>query len=145
MANWHWYGQHVAGQWGANPVTSGAELKILLTTPAYTPNQASDRVRSNVTSEVAGRGYTPGGLSVGEWSVTYDAGSNETRLNFTGPVWGPDASIPRIGAAVLYASTGGSSRDPLVAYAVFDNEVSVVNGTFSLDVDPTAVLKIIIA
>jgi len=113
----------------------------MLTTVAYVPGQDTDAFRSAVTNEVTGTGYTTGGQSVTGKSVTYDAVSNELRLLHADVAW-PAATITGIRVAVLYKATGLATTDPLLGYAVLDGDNAVTNGTFTLDVDATAVLRI---
>lgn len=146
MASWKWFAPHIAYQWGPAPVNwVSDDLKVMLTTSGYTPDQDRNDVRGTVSSEVAGVGYQPGGVPVTGKAVTYNRGSKETRFSFDSPEWGPSASIQRARVAVLYKDAGGASRDPLIAFAVLDEDVSVSNGTFALDVDAASALKIIAA
>jgi hypothetical protein len=75
-------------------------------------------------------------------SLTYDAASNELRFLFADPAWGPGATISGIRVAVLYKDTGTAATSPLIAYTIFSADQPVSNGTFTIDVDATTVLRI---
>lgn len=117
-------------------------LKFLLTTVTYVPDQDAHDFRDDVTNEITGTGYSAGGVTVASVTGTYDAASNEYRLDFADPSWGPGASITaRVG--VLYKARGGAaSADELIGYVIFDADQSVTNGTFTIQLDPTGFLKI---
>lgn len=146
MATWKWYGTALSGQYGTTAARrvdwSTDTLKVMLTTVTYVPDQDAHTFRSSVTNEVTGTLYTAGGAAVSGKSVTYDAATNEVRLLFSDVAWGPGATISAIRVAVLYKDTGAAGTDPLIAYAVLDGDQAVSNGTFTLDVDATAVLKL---
>ena len=146
MATWKWYGQALAGQFGATAarrVDWGSDpLKVLLTTAAYVPDQDAHDFRADVTNEVTGTGYTAGGVAVSGKAVSYDTATNQLRLGFADVVWGPGATISGIRVAVIYKDTGAAATDPLIGYSVLDGDQTVNNGTFTLDVDPTTVLRI---
>lgn len=146
MANWIWYGNHFAGQYGTTVARridfTGDTIKCSLHSSAYTPNQDSDTFFTNATNEVSGTLYTAGGVTLAGKGVSYDGASNELRFVFTDPAWGPGATISGIRNAVLYKDTGTAGTSPLIAYTVFGADQAVSNGTFTIDVDATTVLKI---
>lgn len=145
MANWLWYGNAVAGQWSSTAARrvdwTGDTLKCSLHTVTYVPNQDTHDFFDDVTNEVTGTGYTAGGVTLASKSVTYDATSNETRFLFADPSW-TTATISGIRVAVLRKDTGTNSTSPLIAYTVLAADDAVTAGTYTLDVDATAVLKI---
>lgn len=146
MATFKWYGNGLLGQWSTtaarrvDPVTD--TLKVSLHTVTYVPNQDTDDFFNDCTNEVTGTGYTAGGATLAGKAVSYDGTSNEFRFVFTDPSWGPGATISGIRVAVIYKDTGTASTSPVLGYAVLDGDQSVSNGTFTLDVDATAVLKV---
>jgi hypothetical protein len=147
MANWIFYGNHFAGQYGTTAARridwAGDTLKCSLHTVSYVPDQDAHDFWNDATNEVTGTGYTAGGVTLAGKSVSYDATSNELRLDFDDLVWGPGATISGIRVAVLYKVTGGaSSTDPLIAYHLDTADRAVSSGTFTLDVDATSPLKI---
>lgn len=147
MANWIWYGAHFNGQYGATAARRidfvNDDIRCSLHTVTYVPNQDTDDFFNDATNEVTGTGYTARGVALASKSLTYDAASNELRFLFADPAWGPGATISGIRVAVLSKVTGGAtSTDPLLAYTIFSADQAVSNGTFTIDVDATTVLRI---
>ena len=146
MATWKFYGQHHLGQYSgtaARRIDVAADtLKCSLHTNTYVPNQDTDDFFNDATNEVTGTLYTAGGVTLTGKSTSYDAGTNEFRLVFADPAWGPGATIANVRVAVVYKDTGSAATSPLIGYIVLDGDQSVSNGTLTIDVDATAVLKI---
>jgi hypothetical protein len=93
----------------------------------YSPDK-NDRTRSDVTDEVSGPGYTPGGQPI-EVKVMQTAGKIDIVL---GAVLWKDATITA-SKAVYYKSRGaGADLDELVAVVDFGGVVSSTKGDYSL-------------
>lgn len=115
----------------------------MLTNSTEAPAQDTDDFIDDANAnEVSGTGYTAGGVALAGKGLSYDAGTNELRFDFDDPVWGPGATIAGIRNAHLYKDTGSAATSPLLAYTTFAADQSVSNGTFTIDVDLTTVLKI---
>lgn len=122
----------------------GATVKLALVTSSYTPNRDTDDFRNDFTaSEVAtASGYTAGGVSLGTPAWSYDAASDQVRLDFgTDPAWTFSATVTwRYG--VVYVDTGGAdSTDPLIALLDWGSNQSV-SGDYTLTIDPTGLLAL---
>lgn len=135
-----WYGE------GLEAMAKGAidfdtdTFKVMLATSTYTPDQDLHNFRDDITNEVSGTGYTAGGETLANATVAYDGTSNEMRILWDDVSWSSSSFAARY--AVIYKSRGGlSSADELVGYVDFGEDVSVTNGTFTLDFT-TSVLKI---
>lgn len=119
-------------------------IKVSLHSSTYTPNQDTHVTAADLTNELAnGNGYTTGGATLASATVTYDNASNEIRFNFTDPSWTSATFTARY--AVIYKSTGTASTSPLIAYVDFGGDQSVSSGTFTLDFNATAALKITVS
>ena len=105
-------------------------FKCMLVTSAYVPNKDTHTKRSNVTNEVAGTGYTAGGV-IAPVTVTKDTVNDRVDISL-GAISIPNATITARGA-VYYKSRGGAATaDELVAYIDFAADVTSTNGTFAL-------------
>lgn len=146
MATWKWYGAALLGQFGNTAARrmdlTADDIKMMLTTVTYVPDQDAHDFRNDVTNEVSGAGYTAGGASIAGKAISYDAASNEFRFVFSDQAWGPGATITGARVAVLYKNVGTAATDPLLGYAVLDGDLTVSNGTLTIDVDATTALKI---
>jgi hypothetical protein len=102
----------------------------MLVTSAYFPVKGVDSRRADVSNEVNGVGYSPGGANVAV-SVYKDSDHGFIDVTLGAAEW-PLASISANGA-VYYKSRGGSSGlDELIAYIDFGGAVSSRGGLFSL-------------
>jgi len=106
-------------------------IKLMLVTSAYTPNIDTHTKRSDITNEVVGTGYTAGGVTLANKSVSVN--NTTDRGVFTADAISiPTATITARGC-VLYKSRGGaSSADELIAYGDFGADITSTNGTFAI-------------
>lgn len=134
----NWYGNALLGQYSATAarridwVTD--TIKAALTTSAYTPNQDTHTFFSDVTNEVAGTGYTAGGVALAGKSVSYDSATNETRLIASSASQWAGASFTAR-RSVLYKDTGTPATAPLISYVDFGGDQTVAGATFTLNWD----------
>ena len=106
-------------------------IKLMLVTSAYTPNIDTHTKRADVTSEVTGGGYTAGGATLANKSVSIDNALNKAVFTADQIVI-PNATITARGG-VLYKSRGGlASADELIAYADFGADITSTNGDFTI-------------
>jgi hypothetical protein len=110
------------------PATNTTKLMLV---NGYTPNQASDANRSNVSSETTGTGYTSGGLAA-TITTSLNTSTHVESMSMSSVEWTGANTFSATGA-VLYTSNGGaSSGDPIWAYMDFGGTVSCVSGTFTV-------------
>ncbi len=109
-------------------------IKVLLTTAAYTPNVDTHEFLSDVTNEVlavGGSGYTAGGKTLTNVSLTYDAPNRRAVLNADTLVWsGANFTAHR---AVVYKSTGTAATSRLIGYIDFGIDKVYSNEDFELN------------
>ena len=138
-----WYGLTMKRQWdGASKIDwDSATLKCSLHTATYAPAVDTDDFWNDATNEVTGTAYTTGGATISPGTVTYDTGTDETRLDGADAVW-TTATIASIRYAVVYEDTAGASTtDPLIAYYDLGAQ-SVTAANFTVQWDSTGVAKI---
>ena len=120
---------------------AGSTLKVVLCTSTYSPNQDTHDFYNDVTNELAtANGYTSGGETLTKSDPTYDAGTNEIRMDAADVTWANSTLTARY--AVIYKDTGDSSTSPLLAYVDFGEDKSSSAGNFTLQWAATGVLKI---
>ena len=107
-------------------------FKAVLVTSSYAASKAHSRRSPDVTNEVTGTGYTPGGNACTVSVAATDNSFNDVEISFTIANW-TSATITARGA-VIYKSTGTPSADPLVGYVDFLSDISSTNGTFAVTV-----------
>lgn len=112
--------------WDDNSTT---DIRCMLVTSAYTPDQAHD-FKNDVTNEVVGTGY----VALGELVITRTAvvdGANHWAKYDADDVNWPNSSLTARGA-VLYKDTGVASTSPLIAYIDFGVDKTSANGDFTI-------------
>ncbi len=103
---------------------------VMLTTAAYAEDRDAHGRRSNVTSEVAGTGYTAGGQAV-PVTVTRDDVNDRVDIAFGAVTWAASTITAR--KAVIYKRRGGAaSADELVAVNDFNVDVTSTGAAFTL-------------
>lgn len=120
-------------------------IKVALLTSAYTPNQDTHDYFDDVASyEVSGTGYTSGGATLGNKSVSYDAGTNTIVFDGDDTVWASSTITARY--AVIYDATPGTNATrPLIGYVDFVSDQSSTNGNFTITWDATGIFKVTVA
>jgi hypothetical protein len=119
-------------------------IKVALTSSAYTPNQDTHEWYSDLTSELAtANGYTAGGVTLTSKTVTYDAATNQIRLDAADTVWtattGNQITARR---AVIYKWTGVAGTSPLLGWVDFGLDVTATSDAFTITWDATGILRL---
>lgn len=117
------------------PVDFNADpLKFALSNTA--PNAATNDFFNDITEISAGNGYTAGGLTASNVSIS--------RTGDTAKVTADDAVLTASGAVgpfqyvILYKSTGVSSTSTLIAYWTLASAITMASSdTFTIDINPT--------
>lgn len=139
-----WYGKAQEGQYGTTAARrvdwASDTIKVALASASYTPAQDTHDFFDDVTNEVTGTNWAAGGVSLANKTVTYDAASNETRLD------ADDISVATVtvtGAryAIIYKSTGTASTSPLLGWVDFGGDQSVSGATLAIVWAASGVLK----
>ncbi len=115
-------------------------IKVSLHTATYAPNQDTQQFFSDLTNEVTGTGYTAGGVALAAKTLTYDATTDEIRMDANDPAW-TGATITGIRYAVFYKDTGVTTTSPLMGYVDLGAQ-SVTAGTFTVQLAANGALVI---
>ena len=117
-------------------------IKVLLVTSSYTPDQDAHDKRDDVTNEVAnGNGYTTGGATLANKTMTANNTSNKGIFDADDVTWSASTITAR--GAVLYKSRGGaSSADELIAYIDFTENKISSGGNFTIQWNASGILEI---
>lgn len=113
--------------------------KCMLCTSSYTPNQVVDAWRSSVTNEVEGTGYTAGGATITNTSVS----TSDLVTKFDGDDVQWENSTITARYAVLYLSDVLSF--PLLCYVDFGEDKSSINGLFKIEWHAHGIFKITVS
>ena len=111
------------------------QYKLMLLDDTYKPAISGHSYRSDVTGEVSGKGYTPGGQALTGSRILLDPAKHRTAFFANDVVWQGVVLNP-IRFAVLYKSRGGVANvDELVAFVDFGTNQSVAGGNFAVSWD----------
>jgi len=105
-------------------------IKISLHDVGYVPNQDTNDYWDDATNEEGGTGYTTGGATLVNASITYTAATNVCKLDADDVTWASSTLTCRI--AVIYKSTGTAATSPLLAYIDFGADVTSTAGDFKI-------------
>lgn len=112
-----------------------ATWKLALATSSFSPDRDAQDFYNDVTNELPTQdGYTAGGVTLVGCTFSYDATTDQVRLDFTtDPSWTFSASVSwRYGVA--YIDTGGaSSTDPMMLLLDWGS-TQTVSGTYTVNI-----------
>jgi hypothetical protein len=141
MATSKLYGQAMAAAWNKEIDWDSDDIKVMLTTSAYSPNQDSHKYLSDVTNEATGTGYTTGGQALTSKTVTYDATTNTVVLDAADVTWASSTITARY--AVVYDNSGATAGSKaLIGYVDLVSDQASNNGNFTVVWDATGILRL---
>ena len=134
---WKWFGLGLKRAWTGDIDYMADTIKCALLTSAYTPNQDTDETWAAISgSEVAGAGYTAGGVALTTKALTYTAGTNILAFDCDDPQWNP-STIANARIAVMHDTTTGY----LIGFNDFGANKSSDDDNFQIVLDATGFLK----
>jgi hypothetical protein len=120
-------------------------IKIALCTSSYSPDQDAHDYFDDITNEVAnGNGYTSGGATLANCSITYTGATNILKLDADDVTWSNSTITARY--AVIYNATPGTAgTNPLIAYIDFGADVSTISGSFVIQFNSDGIITFTVA
>ena len=109
-------------------------IKVVLVTSSYSPDIDTHTQYSHITNQVTGTGYTAGGATLANKSVTVDTTNDRAKFDADDTTW-TSASVTARGAIIYkYVDNAGSPADtsPLICYKDFGADVTSTNGDFTI-------------
>jgi hypothetical protein len=128
--------------WETGIDMDAATWKFALASATYTPDRDTHDFFNDITNELStANGYTAGGVTLTGVALSYDAASDQVRLDFNDPSWTFTSAVTwRYGIAYI-DTAGASSTDPLML--LFDwGSSQTVSGVYSVVIDPTGAYAI---
>lgn len=95
-------------------------IKLALTTSSYTPDIDSHDFFNDITNEVTGTGYSAGGYTLANCTVTQDNTNNRAVFDADDVTSANTTVTFRYG--IIYKSTGTAGTSPLIGYIDFTND-----------------------
>jgi hypothetical protein len=137
-----WYGQGMLNLAKGNIDMDTDTFKLTLHTSTYTPNLDTDDFYNDATNELStANGYTNGGVTLSGVGVTYDAASDQVRIDWTDPTWTFTGSVTWRYGVIRKARGGASTADELVALLDWGAD-NTVNTAYTLQLDSAGLLYI---
>jgi hypothetical protein len=115
-------------------------FKMALVTSSYTPDFDAHDMFNDITNEITGDGYTAGGKTITNPTVTKDAVNDKSIWDFDDVVWSAATITARAG--IVYKVGAGADSSPLVAYINFGTDVSSTAGDYTITIDTDGFLTI---
>jgi len=106
-------------------------IRVALVTSSYTPDQDAHEDFADLTNEVSGTGYTAGGTTLANKSVTKDNTDNEGVFDADNVTWSTATITAR--GAVLYKDSGVSATSWLICYFDFTEDKSASGADFVIN------------
>jgi len=103
-------------------------IKVMLVDSGYTLDIDAHSNVNNITHEVSGTGYTAGGATLANKSVTRDDTNDWSKYDADDVTWANSTITAR--GAVVYLDTGTASTSTLIAYVDFVTDKSSSAGDF---------------
>jgi hypothetical protein len=103
------------------------------------PDQDLDEFLTDVAGEVTGTGYTAGGKTVTNFSLTVDTSTNKTTIDCDDLSWASSTITGRY--LIFYKSTGTAATSPLLWWQDAGAEISSSGGSWDFIVDATGLAQ----
>lgn len=127
----------VYGSWVNTLITSyltGATIKALLVSPAYSQNHAN-QFRSDLTSEVVGTGYAAGGVALTGVVITEIDGM--VKVDCDDVAFGV-IDVGSIAGIVFYVDNGSAAADRLLSSDVLEVAIDTTGNTLPFTYAPSS-------
>lgn len=126
-----WYGKAPMKLLNKEVDWDSDEIKVMLCTSTYVPDQDVHAYKDAVTNEVEGAGYTAGGAVLANKTIDYTGATNVTKLDANDVVWAASTITARY--AVIYDNTPATdATKPVLGYVDFGEDKVSSNGTFTI-------------
>lgn len=120
-------------------MAAASKIKCMLVTSGYAFDQENHTVKTDITNEVSGTGYTAGGAYL--TSPTVAEAARVTTFDAADTPWTSSTITAR--GAVLYGAV--AANNPLVAFIDFGENKSSDNGTFTIQWSASGIFTITVA
>jgi len=140
----YWYGNAMVKVFNKEIDWDTDTIKVALLTSSYTPDQdAHDYFDDVSANEVSGTGYTAGGETLANKTITYTGATNVMKLDADDVTWSSSTITARY--AVVYEDTGTPSTSPLLLYVDFGQDFSTSGGNFTITWNASGIATITVS
>lgn len=108
-------------------------IKAALVTSSYTPDIDAHDFFDDITNEVSGTGYTAGGITLTNKSITVDNTNDRAVFDADDISWAASTITAR--RVIIYKSTGTASTSPVIAVVDLGTDQSSSASTLKIQWD----------
>ncbi len=125
-----------------NLASGGDTIKAMLLDPDYVPDyDTHDFINDVSAEEIVVTGYTAGGATLANKTVTRDDTDNEAAADADNPTWTITGSVA-FRYVALYKDTGTPATSPILVIFDMGETVSIINGTLTLTLNAEGYLNL---
>ena len=119
-------------------------IKVVLVTSTYTPDIDTHTQYSHITNQVTGDGYTAGGATLADKTVSIDTVNNRGVFDATNTTWSTSTITARGAILYKYVDDGGNpaATSPLICYFDFTTDKESSSGDFTIQWDSVGILTL---
>lgn len=144
MATTKFYGKVFLAAFNKEIDLDSDTIKVMLLANTYTPNLNAHKYKSDLTGEVAGTGYTAGGVALSGVAVSYDVASSSFIFDANDVSW-PGSTITAAYAVIYDSTPATDATRPLIALVDFAGNQSTTAGTLSIVWDATGIAAVTVS
>ena len=126
----------------ANVDLESDTIKIALITDSYTLDEDGHTHFDDITNEATGAGYTAGGITLTNITVTVDNTDDKAYISADSPEWDSVTFTTAVRGAIIYKDTGTASTSPLIMEIAFNADQDPQDVDFVINFDPDGVFDI---
>jgi hypothetical protein len=140
----YWYGLAFTQMGNKEIDFDDDNVKVMLTTSSYTPDQDTHNYKDDVTNEVVGSGYTAGGSVLQNPAMAYATATNVWNFDADNVTWANSSITARY--AVVYWNDGGTAASsPLISYVDFGQDETSSSGDFTISWHTDGIVKVTVS
>lgn len=108
------------------------DIRLMLTSSTYTPDQDAHDYKDDVTNEVVATGYTAGGAALAGKTITYTAGTNTCKLDADDVAWAITGTLTMRHGVVYDRTPATDATRPLLLFQSSSADISITDGVFTM-------------
>ena len=139
--NMYWYGRGIEAFKNGSVDWEADTIKVALMGSAYTPSQGSDQFFNDISAdEASGSGYTAGGETLANATLTYDSANSRVTLDGDNVVWDPSTITARYAVIYRDGATPGTD-DFLIGYGDAGSDQTSSGSPFTIEWNASGILR----
>ena len=132
------YGEFIEAVFKGTHDLSSDTFYIMLCTSSYTPNKDTHALKTDVTNEASGPGYTAGGKALTSLTCAYNPSTHKLEIDCSNVQWTTSTITAHYAVIYNYSVV----KNPLVGYFDFGEDKSSSNDTFGLNINADGLISV---